>query len=115
MLGLCGLPIFTGAGSGILYLSGPTGGYLAGFIAASLFLGRFIQRTRRFSACLALFILADLLLLFCGMIWLRLSLGLSFSRTFLIGVLPFLPGDFIKALVAAGLYLNLRTRIQEIL
>jgi biotin transport system substrate-specific component len=35
ILGAVGLPIFQGAGYGIAYLFGPTGGYLMGFAAAA--------------------------------------------------------------------------------
>ena len=45
-LGLSGLPIFTGTGSGALYLFGPTGGYLAGFVLASFLLGKTIKYSR---------------------------------------------------------------------
>jgi len=43
LLGAAGLPIFSGAGSGLLYLFGPTAGYLWGFIIASFVVGRLIN------------------------------------------------------------------------
>src|SRR5512137_1746469 len=43
LVGIAGLPVFSQAGSGLLYLAGPTGGYLAGFIAASLWIGSSAQ------------------------------------------------------------------------
>ncbi|MBI4972331.1 MAG: biotin transporter BioY, partial [Candidatus Omnitrophica bacterium] len=46
LLGVSGLPIFTAAGSGPLYLFGPTAGYLWGFVLASLFIGKFIKYSR---------------------------------------------------------------------
>ena len=33
--GISGMPVFTGAGAGLAYLMGPTGGYIAGFAAAA--------------------------------------------------------------------------------
>jgi len=38
-LGLTGFQVFTGFGSGALYILGPTGGYIVGFVLASFFTG----------------------------------------------------------------------------
>jgi len=114
-LGVWGLPIFTGAGSGIAYLFGPTGGYLFGFVLVSFLLGTFTKRNH--NALLPVFVIlcmADLILLSCGTIWLKFIFGYSFKKTLLIGFLPFLPGDLFKALVAAFLYLKFKSRIKEI-
>ncbi|MCU0651849.1 MAG: biotin transporter BioY [Candidatus Omnitrophica bacterium] len=75
-LGASGLSIFTQAGSGLAYFYGPTAGYLAGFILAAFFIGKFIKYGRdNLIAVFCLFCLADLLLLTCGAIWLRVFLG----------------------------------------
>lgn len=114
-LGISGLPIFSGAGSGLFYLLGPTGGYIFGFVLAGFFIGRFIKYSQNnlFSTFILL-CLGDLIILFCGMIWLKLILGYPFIKLLVIGFVPFLPGDVLKALVAAVLYLKLKTRIKEI-
>lgn len=77
ILGLSGLSIFTGAGSGLLYIFGPTGGYLFGFILASLFVGRFIKYSQN-SLMLTFGILCvgDLILLASGVIWLAMLLNI---------------------------------------
>ncbi len=48
--GAMGLPVFAGGGAGILWLLGPTGGYLFGFIAAAFVTGWLAERgwDRRF-------------------------------------------------------------------
>jgi len=114
ILGISGLPIFSGAGSGLIYLAGPTSGYLFGFILASFFIGRFIKSSNNLLFTFGLFCLADLLILSCGVIWLKLFLGYSFTKLLLIGFLPFLPGDLFKILVAIGLYCRLKTRLGEV-
>ena len=43
LLGICGLPVFSGFSGGIGKLAGPTGGYLAGFIFLILIAGFFMQ------------------------------------------------------------------------
>jgi biotin transport system substrate-specific component len=114
-LGAAGLPVFSAAGAGTLYIFGPTGGYLFGFIAASLFLGSAVRSVKtNLVSLLALFLAADALLLLCGAAWLKLFLGISFSRAMLLGFVPFMPGDFFKAIFAAAAYLGLRRRAEEI-
>ncbi|MCK9603036.1 MAG: biotin transporter BioY [Candidatus Omnitrophica bacterium] len=115
MLGVWGLPIFTGAGSGLLYLFGPTGGYLLGFVLAAMFLGRTIRQARdNLFLIFVFFCIADAILLFCGSLWLGMLFKVSFVKSLLVGFLPFIPGDLLKALFAAFLYLGLRPRLEEI-
>ncbi len=114
-LGTIGLPIFTGAGSGLFYLLGPTGGYLFGFVLAALFLGRLIKYSQNsLFFTFSIFCLADLILLICGIIWLKFIFGYSFTKLLFIGFIPFIPGDLLKALVASVLYLKLKNRLKEI-
>jgi biotin transport system substrate-specific component len=114
-LGIAGLPIFTGAGSGLLYLLGPTGGYLFGFILSAFFIGRFIKYSRdNLFLAFGILCLGDLILLASGVIWLKILLGYSLTRLLFIGLIPFIPGDLFKALVASILYLKLKSRLQEI-
>jgi len=59
--------------------------------------------------------MADLVLLLCGMFWLKLLLGYSFSKLLFIGVIPFIPGDMLKALVACAVYFKFKSRLKEVL
>lgn len=114
--GLAGMPIFTGAGSGLSYLLGPTGGYLFGFLLATFWLGRFIKYGRdNLLLTFIILCIADLILLSCGTLWLKLIFGYSFTKLFFIGLIPFVPGDLIKAFIAAVIYLRLKNRVRELL
>jgi biotin transport system substrate-specific component len=114
-LGLLGLPVFTGAGSGLLYLSGPTGGYILGFILSAYLLGKFIKYIgdSLFFNFASIFI-ASMIILFCGVIWLKLILGFPLKRLLVIGFLPFLPGDLIKSLAVSLIYCKLKSRIRQV-
>ena len=115
LLGASGLPVFTGAGSGLFYLLGPTGGYILGFVLAAFFVGKFIKYGQNnLFFIFALLCLGDLILLSCGVIWLKLILGHNLTKLLFIGFIPFLPGDLVKALVAAIIYLKLKPRLKEI-
>ena len=114
ILGVAGLPIFSTAASGLLYLSGPTAGYIWGFILAALFVARFVRRASGVLSILAVFCLGDLILLACGMFWLKAMSGLSLNQAFFMGFLPFIPGDLFKALTAALAYSKIGKRCQDI-
>lgn len=111
-LGVAGLPIFAQAGFGAAYLFGPTGGYLAGFVLASLFLGRSIKYARcNFFGLLGLFLAADFIILASGTFWLKIILGYGFFKLLAVGFVPFVLPDILKAAFAALLYLRLKGRL----
>ena len=110
-LGAAGLPWFQGWAGGIAYMSGPTGGYIIGFILAALFLGyitdKFIK-ARRFLPMLGLMLFGSFVLIYGpGLLqlglWLSLAKGqtVSFGHLLMIGAVPFLAGDAIKCVIAA--------------
>jgi biotin transport system substrate-specific component len=114
-LGLLGLPIFTAAGSGLKYFSGPTAGYLFGFVLASFLSGNFLKHSRNnIRQVFFLFCVADLMLLACGAIWLKFILAIPTKTAILLGIAPFIPGDIFKAAVASGFYVKLEARAKEI-
>jgi biotin transport system substrate-specific component len=116
LLGLTGLQVFTGIGSGSLYLLGPTGGYLVGFILAAFFAGSLPVKEKQ--STLAVFrklLIADFIILFSGSLWLKVSLACSLSQAFLFGFLPFVPGDMLKVALAAIVYNKMQTRIKTAL
>ncbi|MFA5362247.1 MAG: biotin transporter BioY [Candidatus Omnitrophota bacterium] len=115
LLGIAGLPFFTGTGSGIFHILGPTGGYLAGFVAASFYIGRSIRRAKEgFWQTAAILLTGDCILLCCGVLWLKLITGFSFFTLFCIGFIPFIPGDILKVAAAAVIYRKLKPRLKEI-
>ena len=112
-LGIAGVPWFTGWGGGLSYLAGPTGGYIIGFIFAALFLGyvtdRYI-RARRFASMLAIMLFANFVLIYVpGLLqlglWMNFVKGTpaTFSSLLMMGAIPFIAGDVIKAVLAAGI------------
>jgi biotin transport system substrate-specific component len=110
-LGAAGVPWFQGWQGGFAYLSGPTGGYIVGFIFAALFLGYFTDkfvRARSFFVMLGLMLFANFILIY-GPGLLQLNLWLTnikgtpveFSQLLTMGAIPFIAGDITKAVVAA--------------
>jgi len=116
LLGLSGQQIFTGLGSGSLYLLGSTGGYIVGFILASFLAGSLLTGKKEglFTVFLKL-LSADFIILFSGMLWLKISLFLPLSKAFLLGFLPFVFGDILKVALATLVYHKMRARVKTIL
>lgn len=113
LLGLTGFQVFTGFGSGSVYLLGPTGGYIVGFILASFFIGSLFSEGKhsRWNTLLK-FLGADFIILLSGMFWLKISLSCSFSQAFLLGFLPFIPGDLLKVMFATAVFNKIHSRIK---
>lgn len=98
-LGIMGAPVFHNGLGGPGVLLGPTGGYLAGFLAAALLTGLAFESGSRYLWILGLSAGTGAIYL-CGVAWLMYSTGLGLPAAVVLGVLPFLPGDILKATAA---------------
>ena len=109
--GLAGLPVFTNTpplAAGPLYLVGPTGGFLVGFVAAAAIAGWAAARDASLPRLVGGLIAAEIAMLALGFGWLALgaqmaagTTGIGFAKAFAFGVQPFILGDLLKlALVA---------------
>ena len=101
LMGAIGLPFFAGGASGLAYMSGPTLGYLAGFIVAAYVVGRLAERglERSVRTSFVPFLAGTLVIYLFGAGWLAVLFGLG--QALALGVLPFLVGDAIKLVLAA--------------
>ncbi|PZR00524.1 MAG: BioY family transporter [Cereibacter sphaeroides] len=103
VLGLIGLPIFSGGTGGFGVLAGPTGGFLIGFPFAAFVTGFIVERWRvqiGLSAFVAAVIGGIAVLYAFGIPGMALALGkpLAVAAGF---ATPFIPGDLLKAALAA--------------
>ena len=98
--GAAGAPVFAG-GAGVVYMMGPTGGYLAGFFVAAVLLGALAERgwTRNIATTVAAMLLGNIVIYLCGVSWLASLIGMDKAIQF--GLLPFLYGDALKLVIAA--------------
>jgi biotin transport system substrate-specific component len=118
VVGVVGLPVFAQAKSGSLF-SLTSGGFIIGFILAAALVGWLAQREwdRKVVGTLVSFLAGTVVIYAVGLPWLYVSLSnlgsgvwqdlLGFDTvlgaTFGAGILPFLVGDLLKALLAAAL------------
>jgi len=102
--GASGLPFFSGGAAGVAKLMGPTGGYLAGFPFAAALTGFLAERAwDRKPLTMFLTMLAGSGLIF-GLGLAQLSRFVPASSLLASGLLPFIPGDLVKAALAAALF-----------
>ena len=101
LVGAIGIPVFAGGKGGLAHFFGPTGGYLFGYVLASWLTGLISERSRGILVVeiLAVFI-GSLAIYGLGVPWLKIVTHLSWPKTFMLGMVPFLIGDAIKASVA---------------
>jgi biotin transport system substrate-specific component len=102
--GALGFPVFSGTperASGLVYLMGPTGGYLAGMFLASLVCGWLSMRGWGRSALTTLLAMSigTFIIFLSGYLWLAMSIGPMKAWTF--GVVPFLLSESLKIALAA--------------
>ena len=101
LLGFAGLPVFSGFTGGAAKLFGPTGGYLIGFILLIIIAGILIPKCRENKAAEGFsFVLGTLAVYLLGTLWLSYSAGMDLKAALFAGVIPFLPGDAAKIILA---------------
>jgi biotin transport system substrate-specific component len=107
--GAVGLPVFSPTGpGGLLQLFGPTGGFLMAYPLVAAIAGGLTRtlksRAARFVAAFVSCNVAMAVLFISGAAWLMHLGHLSVHATWIAAVAPFLPGEFVKVLIAAGIY-----------
>ncbi len=102
LVGLAGVPVFTGGSAGPGKLLGPTGGYIIGFLFTAVFLAYFRGEKYSFKryALLGCVIGIPLIYVF-GVVQLKLITGMGWDKAIMTGALPFIPLDIVKCLAAA--------------
>jgi len=104
--GAFGLPVFAGTpekGLGLAYMAGPTGGYLAGFVVATMLVGTLAARRwdRHPMTAAAAMLVGMAAIYTLGAAWLATFIGVEKALQF--GVVPFLLADALKILLATAL------------
>lgn len=101
--GASGLPVFASGGSLLYLLVAPSAGYLWSYPIAAFVTGYLCERglDRSFVTSLLAMLPGTLVVYALGVSWLAFVAHLSFSKAIMVGMLPFIPGDIIKVVVAA--------------
>ena len=84
LIGIAGLPVFSGFSSGFAKLLGPTGGYLIGFIPMAIICGFAFEKFSNHGM---------------QIVGLAIEAHLTFYQALLAGVIPYIPGDLVKIIL----------------
>ncbi len=136
LIGLAGLPVFSGFTGGAGKLFGPTGGYLLGYLVLSRIAGMILEKIRlrenrkgiefntkgtkkekyiKIGKQTAALASGTVGLYLFGTLWLMLQSNLAFTTALSVGVLPFIIFDIIKIVAAVILGNSIKKRIQTII
>ena len=112
LIGLAGLPVFSGFSGGIGKLAGPTGGYIIGFIPMAIIAGIIIDHFRKRWIQLLGMILGTAVCYVFGTAWFCMQAGYTVSAALAVCVIPFIPGDLIKMVIALTIGPVIRQRTE---
>ena len=98
LLGAAGLPVFSGWSGGVIQLAGPTGGFILGYLPCAALSG--LGKGGRGRT--VLWMAAGTLVMYAlGTAWFVLQTHTRMLSALSVCVLPFLPGDALKIVMAA--------------
>ena len=111
LLGAVGLPVFSGFTGGIGKLAGPTGGYIIGFIPMAIIAGIVIDKfSQRWIQILGMIVGTAICYAF-GTAWFCIQAGYTVSAALAVCVIPFIPADLIKMVIAMIIGPEIRKRL----
>lgn len=115
LIGMIGLPVFSGFSGGIAKLFGVTGGYILGFIPCALICGVFsdlFSEKSRFWAYPVGIILGTIACYAFGTAWFVIFTKSELLASIALCVLPYLPGDALKTVAACAIAIPLKHRLR---
>lgn len=114
LLGFAGVPVFTNFTGGASKLLGPTGGYIIGYIFMALICGFFINKWESKPVINFLgMVLGTAVCYMFGTAWLAFQMSKTFPQALMIGVIPYIPFDLVKLLLALVLGGQVRKRLKK--
>lgn len=114
LLGSFGMPVFTNFTGGIGKLLGATGGYIIGYLFLALICGFFVdQFPARIPLHVLGFLLGTMVMYLFGTLWLQFQMSLTFPAALMAGVVPYIPGDTLKIIIAMALGMPVKKRLKK--
>lgn len=112
LLGLVGLPVFSGYSGGLQKIAGPTGGFLIGFFIMSIVAGLFLKFFPNNMIMIFIGLLLSTALAYAfGTVWFVIMMHTDVMTALSACVFPFIIGDIVKMLIALIIGMNIRKRL----
>ena len=114
LIGLAGLPVFSGFTAGFTKLLGPGGGYMMGYLPAAWLIGCLAEKEEKHSRqavrMAGIFVCGAFLCYTFGTIWFLVMMDGTYTlgQALFVCVIPFLPFEMIKIILAAVLVTPMR-------
>ncbi|MBE6902531.1 MAG: biotin transporter BioY [Ruminococcaceae bacterium] len=116
LLGLVGIPVFSGFMGGFAHIAGATGGFILGYLPCAFLTGLFTELFGgKAWAMVTGMALGTLSLYALGTVWFMLYTGSGLAAALLGCVVPFLVGDAVKIVAVCALAVPLRKKLLPML
>ncbi len=116
LLGMVGLPVFSGMHGGMAVLFGATGGYIIGYIPLALLTGVFSDIKSKLHWTMPVgMVLGTVALYTFGTAWFMIMSGSTLKAALLACVVPFLAFDAVKIILSTMLAIPLKGRINRMI
>ena len=114
LIGLVGVPVFSGYGAGIAKLAGPTGGYLVGYLLLAFIGGLFIEKSKGQPVIAGIgLVLGDAACYVLGTAWFVFQMQCELGYALSVCVYPFIALDLAKIVVSCIVGALLRKRLVQ--
>lgn len=125
LLGVMGLPVFSGKAGISVLVYGPTGGFLWGYFAAAVIAGLFLKlvlkesdeesKAKKWIMVILACVLATVIVFAMGIVGFMKITGSSIEKTIAAVVVPFIPGNLIKIFIMVNLTRKFRFKIKSLI
>lgn len=116
LIGLVGLPVYSGFTGGPAVIAGVTGGFLIGYLPCAFITGLFTEKSCAKPALMAVGMAAGTATLYIiGTVWFMIFTGSDLSAALLGCVVPFLAGDTVKIAAACAVSVVLRKKLRPMM
>ena len=113
LLGMVGMPVFSGFSAGLGRLVGPTGGYLVGFIPMAVIAGLVIAHTKKLPLHYLAMAAGTAVCYAFGTAWYCVQAEVDLQKALAVCVIPFIPFDLMKMALALAVAAPVRRRLER--
>lgn len=115
LIGAVGVPVFAGMTGGVGILVGPRGGYLLGFLVGAVVIALLKGQDNNKWRLAFANVLGGIVVVYAfGVIWLNFVTGMGLEKAFMVGALPYIPGDLFKVFAATLIAIAVNRQLPKI-